>query len=256
MLLDFRYNHGQVFQPGLACLIKPRDANVTAVKELWDQAMLPCNLPLTILLGLVVVFWVFTLLGAIGMDSLDIDVGADVDLDVDADADVDVDGGVEGIGDIPAALLRLVNAGSVPVTVVLSILVLAMWTVSITLNYYFNPTRGVLLSAGFFFAALIVGVIATKIITQPLVPFMRRLKAAENAAPVIGEVGVVRSIEIDSKFGQVEVARPDGAPALLNARLGPDAEPASRGSTVAIISLDEATGVYLVRVLPDSPPIE
>jgi hypothetical protein len=220
------------------------------VKELWDQAILPCNLPLTILLGLVVVFWVFTLVGAVSMDSLDIDLDADVDVDAD------VDGGVEGIGDIPAAMLRMVNASSVPVTVVLSILVLAMWTASLLLNYYFNPGRSLLLSAGFFLAALILGVIATKILTQPLVPFMRRLKEAENAAPVIGEVGVVHSIDIDSKFGQVEVQRPDGAPALLNARLGPDAEPAPRGSTVAIISLDDATGVYLVRVLPSSPPID
>ena len=50
--------------------------------------------------------------------------------------------------------------------------------------------------------------------------------------------------------------RPDGAPALLNARLGPDAEPAPRGTTVAIVSLDETTGIYLARVLPHSPPIE
>lgn len=220
------------------------------MKELWDQAILPCNLPLTILLGLVVVFWLFTLIGAVGMDSLD------VDLDADMDVDADVDGGFEGIGDIPAALLRVVNANSVPVTVVLSILVLAMWIISLVLNYYFNPGHSILLSTGFFLAAFILGVIGTKILTQPLVPFMRRLKEAENAAPVIGEVGVVRSISIDSKFGQVEVARPDGAPALLNARIGPDAAPAPRGSAVAIVSLDETTGVYLVRVLPDSPPID
>ena len=96
----------------------------------------------------------------------------------------------------------------------------------------------------------VVGVIATKILTQPLVPLMRRIKEAENAAPVIGETGVVRSIEIDSKFGQIEVQREDGAPALLNARLGEDSTPLARGSTVVVISLDEKTGLYLVRELP------
>ena len=208
------------------------------MKELWDQAILPYNLPFTILLGLVVVFWLFTIIGAVGVDSLD------VDLDADADADF------SHLGDIPAAMLRVVNAGSVPVTIVLSILVLCLWLGSITLNYYFNPGQSGWLATGFIAAAFILGVLATKAITQPLVPLMRRLKQAEDAAPVIGCVGIVRSIRIDSEYGQVEVERPDGAPALLNARLGPHAEPAPRGTTVAILSMDEASGVYLVRALP------
>ncbi len=212
--------------------------------ELWEQAILPYNLPFTILLGLVVVFWVLTLIGAVGMDSLDgdLDVGGD-----DAGGD---------LGDIPAAMLRVVNAGFVPLTVVLSILILMMWIGSITLNYYFNPGQSWLLAGGFIMAAFVLAVVATKILTQPLVPLMRRLKEAENVAPVIGEVGIVRSIEMDSKFGQVEVERPGGASALLNARLGADAEPVPRGTSVAILSLDEATGLYLVRALPPVPPID
>ncbi|MES2658359.1 MAG: hypothetical protein V4689_07060 [Verrucomicrobiota bacterium] len=209
------------------------------MNELWEQAILPYNLPISILLGLVVLFWILTLVGAVGLDSLD------------ADADVDGD-----FGDIPAAMLRVVNAGMIPLTVVLSILILAMWISSIVLNFYFNPGQSGLVAFGFFLAAFVLGVIATKLITQPLVPFMRRLKEAENAAPVIGEVGVVRSIQIDSEYGQVEVERPDGAPALLNARLGIDAEPVPRGTQVAIISMDEKTGIYLARALPPVPPID
>lgn len=211
------------------------------MKEIWEQAILSYNLPITILLGLVIVFWLLTLIGAVGMDSLD----------VDADAEVDGD-----LGDIPAAMLRVVNAGFIPLTVVLSILILGMWISSIILNFYFNPGHSGFVALGFFLAAFVLGVIGTKLITQPLVPFMRRLKEAENAAPVIGEVGIVRSIQIDSDYGQVEVERPDGAPALLNARLGIDAEPVPRGTQVAIISMDEKTGVYLARALPPVPPID
>ena len=211
------------------------------MNELWEQATLPYNLPITILLGLVVLFWILTLVGAVGLDSLD----------VDADADVDGD-----LGDIPAAMLRVVNAGMIPLTVVLSLLILGMWIFSILLNFYFNPGHSWLVAFGFFLAAFVLGVIATKLITQPLVPFMRRLKEAENAAPVIGEVGIVRSIQIDSEYGQVEVERPGGAPALLNARLGINAEPVARGTEVAIISMDEKTGVYLARALPSVPPID
>lgn len=212
--------------------------------ELWEQAILPYNLPFTILLGLVVVFWLLTLVGAVGADSLDVDLDAGGD---DASGD---------IGDLPAALLRVVNAGFVPLTVVLSILILMMWIGSITLNYYFNPGQSWLLAGGFVVAAFVLAVIATKVLTQPLVPLMRRLKEAENVAPVIGEVGMVRSIQLDSKFGQVEVERPGGASALLNARLGDHAEPVPRGTPVAILSLDDATGLYLVRALPPVPSID
>lgn len=209
------------------------------MKELWEQALLPYNLPFTVLLGVVVLFWLLTLVGALGIDSLD--------------ADIDDAGEA---ADLPATMLRVVNAGSVPLTVVLSILVLAMWMATITLNYYFNPAGSILVALGFFVAAFVIGVIATKVITQPLVPFMRRLKESENAAPVIGEIGVVRSIDLDSKFGQVEVQRPDGAPALLNARLGPDSEPVPRGTEVAILAFDEPSGIYLVRPLPPTPSID
>lgn len=217
---------------------------VPSVMELWGQAILPYNLPFTLLLGLVVVYWMLTLLGAVGVDSLD--------------ANLDGGGNEAGgdLGDVPAAMLRVVNAGFVPLTVVLSILILMMWLGSITLNYYFNPGQSWLLAGGFLVLAFVLAVIATKILTQPLVPLMRKLKDAEDVAPVIGEVGIVRSIEMDSQYGQVEVERPGGATALLNARLGADAEAVPRGTPVVIISLDEPSGLYLARSLPPVPPIE
>jgi hypothetical protein len=236
-----RYKHGTHFRPGFACHAERISPKLPTVKELWEQAILPYNLPVTILLGLVVVFWILTLAGAVSADA-DLDAGVN-----DADAN---------LGDLPGAMLRIVNAGYVPLTVVLTILILMIWIGSIVLNFYFNPGGSLLIALGFFVAAFVLGVIATKIITQPLVPFMRRLKQAENAPPVIGEVGVVRSIQLDPTYGQVEVQRADGAPALLNARLGSDSEAVPRGTEVAIISFDEPSGVYLVRPLPPTPPID
>ncbi len=211
------------------------------MKELWEQAILSYNLPLTILLGLMVLFWLLTMLGAVGIDALDFDFDADVDGD---------------IGDVPAAMLRVVNAGLIPVTIVLSILVLLMWISAMILNFYLNPGHSWLLALGFFVASFILGVIGTKILTQPLVPLMKRLKDTETVAPVIGQIGVVRSMEMDSTYGQVEVQRADGAPAILNAKLGADSVAIPRGTQVAILSMDEKTGVYLTRAIPSAPEID
>lgn len=213
------------------------------MKELWEQAILPYNLPLTIALGAVVVFWLFTLLGAVGVDTFDVDL-----------PDEGAGGDPSQLGELPGALLRLVNAGLVPLTVVLSVLVLAVWMTAVTVNYYFNPDQSMILAGAYFLLALVVGVVLTKILTQPLVPLMRRLKEAENAKPVVGEVGTVRSIELSDRYGQVEVVRHDGAPAILNARLSDGSEPLPRGSEVVILSIDEASGVYLARPMPPMPP--
>lgn len=215
------------------------------MKELWHEAVLPYNLPLTILLGLMVLFWLFNLLGGIGTDSLDADLDADVDADMD---------GHIGVGGVVSTLFRSVNAGVFPLTIVLSILILMMWMAAILLNYYFNPDHKMSYAVGFVGAALLLGVIATKAVTQPLVPFMRRLKAAEDAPPVVGEIGVVRSIQLDSQYGQVEVIRTDGAPALLNARLEDGTGPLDRGTRVVIVGMDEKTGVYLAYSLSSTPP--
>jgi hypothetical protein len=210
------------------------------VKELWEQAILSYNLPLTILLGLVVVFWIFSLLGAVGMDALDIDLDADVD---------------GNLGDVPAAILRVVNPGLIPVTVVLSILVLLMWVSAMILNFYLNPAQSWVLALGYFLASFFLGFIGTRILTQPLVPLMKRLRDTEIVAPVIGQTGVVRSIEMDSTYGQVEVERADGAPAILNAKLSADSPAIPRGTQVVIVSRDEKSGVYLALAIPSDSEI-
>lgn len=216
------------------------------MKELWHEAIQPYNLPLTILLGLMVLFWLFNLLGGIGTDALDADLDADLDMDVD---------GHFGVGGALSTLLKSVNAGTFPLTILLSLMILMMWMAAILLNYYFNPEHKMTHAVGFAVAALLLGIVATKVVTQPLVPFMRRLKAAEDAPPVVGELGVVRSIQLDSEYGQVEVIRPDGAPALLNARLDDGSGPLVRGTQVVIVSMDEKTGVYLAYSLSSTPPV-
>lgn len=216
------------------------------MKELWHEAILPYNLPLTLLLGVMVLFWIVNLVGGLGTDLLDGDLDADVDGDIGAHF---------GIGGVMATFLKSVNAGTIPLTIGLSILILMMWMAAILLNYYFNPGHSTSVAVGFAFVALLLGLVATKAVTQPLVPFMRRLKAAEDAPPVVGEVGVVRSIQLDAEYGQVEVIRTDGAPAILNARLDDDCGPLPRGSRVIIFGMDEKTGVYLASSFSSTPTV-
>ncbi len=211
------------------------------MSELLEQALLPFNLPLTIALCLVVLFWLVVLLGFMGSDSLDVDLTPEV-------------GDADGFS-LPEMIGKLTNAADIPVTIILSLYVLFLWISSILGNYYLNPMQSNLIGFAILGGGLIASLFFTKVITQPFVPIMRRMKDSEKAPPVIGQSGVVKSIEVDGKFGQVLVEREGGAPALLICKTSSGATPIPRGTEVLVIDHDDADNHYIVRMIsPTSNP--
>ena len=206
------------------------------MKEIWEQAILSYNLPLTILLGGVFLFWIVSLLGV-----------GDVDTDVDVDFDADMDGDAHGGGAF-GFILRLVNAQDIPVMLVLSLLSLFMWTISIASNFYFNPSQSGGLALLYFLGNFVLSVLLVKWVTQPLRPFFRSIKNdQEHQEPLIGSAGVVKSRTLDSQFGQCEVVRPKGAPALLNCCLPEGSAPLTRGDQILVIDYDEKNKKFVVK---------
>jgi hypothetical protein len=213
------------------------------VKEIWEQAILAHNLPLTILLGFVIIFWLLAVLGTVDIDSLDVDF----DMDTDIDGDFDTDVTPSNIGFLGGPM-KFVNATDVPVMMVLSLLTLFMWVISILSNAAFNPGHSGLIAGGLIVGNLIVSGILVKIITQPLIPFFKAFKKGENDdEPVIGRIGTVKSRVIDSKYGQVEVPRNNGAPAIVNCRMADGHSPLVRGTQVLVFDKDNEKTLFIVR---------
>jgi len=87
-----------------------------------------------------------------------------------------------------------------------------------------------------------------KAITKPFIPFFKAFKKGENDdEPVIGRIGIVKSKLIDSKYGQPEVPRQHGSPAIVNARMADGHSPLTRGSQVLIFDNDKENNLFLVR---------
>lgn len=207
---------------------------IATVKEIWEQAIRAHNMPLTVLLGVVFLFWVVSLL-----------TGGDIDADMDVD--VDVDTGVDTHG-LTSGILRLVNAQDVPLTLVISVLTLFMWGISIVSNYYLNPNENGWVAFGLFLLNFIISVLLVKAVTQPLRPFFRALKNdQEHKEPLIGSAGHVKSRVLDGHFGQCEIVRPKGAPALLNCRLAEGEEAMVRDEEILVIGYDDKTQKYIVK---------
>lgn len=206
------------------------------MKEIWEQATLGYNLPLTLLLGLILIFWMISLLGL-----------GDVGLDAEVDLDVDASGAGESASAL-GFLLRIVNAQDIPLMLILSLLSMFMWSFALASNFHFNPDQKPWLALVFLLPNFILSVLLVKVITQPLRPMFRSITVdQEHHEPLIGSGGHVKSRVLDETFGQCEVARPNGAPALLNCRLSEGAEPLVRGKEILVIGYDEDSRKFIVK---------
>ncbi len=57
----------------------------------------------------------------------------------------------------------------------------------------------------------------------------------------------MKSRVIDSKYGQIEVPRDHGAPAIVNSRMADGHSPLMRGTEVLIFDKDEDKTLFIVR---------
>ena len=216
----------------------------------------------TIPLGVVIAYWLFVLLGALDINLLgdaDVDGHGHTDLDVGghghagghldghghvhadghghghghgdhhADAgDGDADADAEHVGGF-AGLIQALGLGGVPLTVMLSILILASW------GFCLAATE--ILGAGGWQAvvaplvALGLAVPVTGILIRPLRRFFLSL-AAPRHRDLLGKMCTITTLRVDERYGQAEVA--DGGAGLIVQVRSSDADHFSRGDRALI----------------------
>jgi hypothetical protein len=171
----------------------------------------------TILLGVVVVYWLFVLLGA-----LDIDLLGDADLDGHGHADLHLDGHghVDGHGhhhhgdaESPGGLAGLIQSlglGGVPVTLTLSVLILAAWGFCLGALELLGSAGWTRVAAPLLSLALAVPV--TAVLVRPLRRFYATF-AAPSHRDLLGKLCTITTLRVDERYGQAEVE--DGAAGLL-----------------------------------------
>jgi hypothetical protein len=212
------------------------------VKEIWQLATSPGILPATLLLIPILLYWI---IGACGVFQLDLDGVDPTSLDTNGDGHTDHHDGP--LANIMSGMMRLVNASDIPLMVVITLLVIFLWTCLMIAHHLFgtSPLPGWSLTLGAFTASLLL----TRITTPPLRPFFRALKKdSELHVPIVGRTGVVRTHELTASHGQIEVPDPIG-PMLLNARLKPGSPPLKKGDEVIIFEYDPERSLYFVKAI-------
>ena len=179
--------------------------------EFFKELITLANLPVTIMMGMVVLYWLMVILGVLGMDAIDLDLGMDADLDFDPGLDASPDG-------MFSEALTFMHMGEVPAMIVGSIVVFFMWILTVLSNHYINSEQNLLFAFLFIVPNLLISLIATKALIWPFVNIFKSDQTmVETRENMIGLTGAVMTSVVNDKFGQIEI-QIDGPPVVINAR--------------------------------------
>jgi hypothetical protein len=208
--------------------------------ELLDAAFSPVNLLPTLLLTIVLVYWVFVMVGLLDLHIVDLH------LDVHAESHHDVDVHVDGL-DVSFLnnALAFFNLGHIPLMVFLSFLILPMWILSILANYYTGNTQ-IWLSFAFLLPNLVVSLFVAKILTMPFIKVFSALSKENDIDEiVIGKMCTILIPASEDKIGQASV-KIDGAPLMLNIKTTAG-KMLEKGKSGLVIDYNSDRNIYTVE---------
>jgi hypothetical protein len=208
------------------------------VFELFQAAIAPHQVLLTLLLALVVCYWLLVILGAMDFETdLPDDLG---------DGDIDQGHGLN-TGGAWLTAGRFFGFSQVPIVVWLSFLILFMWFFSLVLNQKWNPTTSTLQAFILLLPNLAISTIATKLVTIPVAKLFKAMADADTEAEeVVGRTGTICSIEADETYGQLEITA-NGAPLLINVRTRSGSFP--KGNQAQITAAGPDNAFYFIEII-------
>ena len=178
--------------------------------EFVDAALSFPAVLLSVLLAIVVIYWLLVLIGTLDVEIGDLDLG-------------------DGIG-----------LGGVPVTVTVSVLTVVAWFVSLSgtvlLTDFSTPIR-VIAGIGVLVIAIVAGLIAARLVAVPL----RRLYITGGEASrndFVGRECVIRTGRVTDDFGQAEVTADDGSSGGRSRCARPAQHELDAGHTALIFDYD------------------
>ena len=213
--------------------------NVINMTEIMHESMLWVNMPYTALLGLVLLYWLLVILGALDINLGDFDLFSDIESDVDAEVVMEA-GWLMGV-------LQFLNLGQVPTMIVASFLIVSLWTGSMILNHYWN-VPATWISFFLFIPNFVLAGVVTHFCARPFARLFRELNhQGVEKLPMTGRIGKVITSEVNDHFGQVEIET-GGAPLVISAR-AVDGETYTKGDSVVVVEALDSESSYRVKFL-------
>lgn len=211
------------------------------MSELIQFAISGGNIIPTLLLILIVLYWLTVIIGVLDFDFLDIDLDVDVDIDVDVGVDIDV-------GDAAGpfyAILAFLKVGNLPIMFVLSVLVLNFWIIGM-LMYYIPIDPGGLINTLLLLPALILSTLLTKVEFLPVREFIKKSSAKNHSEyDVIRKLCKLKCDVSNDRLGQAELDR-DGASLIINVKPEFEEEIFLKNEIACVFRKDDEKNIYYI----------
>ncbi len=189
----------------------------------------------TLILALCSVYWLVAVLGVVDLDILDLDV---------PEGDFD---NATGANALAGFLLKL-GLNGVPLTIIISFIALFGWFICYFAVHFSFP----LIPDGFLeyivglpilIGSLYIAVLITAQVIKPLRPFFNSLNK-NTVKNVLGQTAIVRSLRLDSDFGEVFLE--DGGAGLIFKARTLNNETYKKGDRVVLLEFLKDRHVYRV----------
>lgn len=193
-------------------------------------------------MAMIGVYWTLVVLGALGIDLIPFEGG-----EAGGDGDIDVDSTVSA-----GPLSESLALGTVPVTVVLSLIVLKGWTLSMLLQGFLGGLLGSFLyGIPFTFGGLLVVFVLslwlTTLSVRPLRPFFI-IHTVTGGASLVGQLVRIESSRVTPTFGIAIYEHPDSSDITLNV-VCREGLALAQGDQAVLTDYDQERGVYAVAPL-------
>ncbi|MDQ6991922.1 MAG: hypothetical protein Q9M31_00470 [Mariprofundus sp.] len=188
-------------------------------------------------LVVVIGYWLLAITGTFDLDSFDVGV------DIDVDTDVNSLGGMAG-------LLTTLGLTGVPITIVISLLLLNAW-ISCYFLSLFVPTFPqfilfiqITIHIVIAIVSFIVSILCTATMLRPLRGLFRKVHQLPKSVSLLGATCRIRSSRVDDLFGEAE-CQYEGASLIIKVRTTGN-DTFSAGDRVVLIEHDEGNDFFKV----------
>ena len=194
----------------------------------------------TFLLIIILCYWLMALVGVVDIELFDADIDIDLDIDMemqtDFETEVSVDPNAEGLGGIAGFMLNWGLTG-VPVTVVISLLIVTSWLICylvVSILFPLIPFGFIkyTIGAGLLFVCFGLSIPLTAWSIRPFKGFFITHNAVKKET-LIGQECEVRTGKVTATFGQ-GILEDGGAGMILDIRAD-ESKNIKKGDTVILI---------------------
>lgn len=196
--------------------------------QLFSESLKAPTLPATILLLIVLVYWLVNLLGIVDFD------GGDADVDGSSENDTNLSG-------------KILDFGDMPFTITISFFALFLWMGTVLSNHYLSNSS-MLLGIAVLVPNLLLSFVLTKMVAKPigkLFKFLNNKSEIEGTSDFSGSVCTVNIGADDVHIGQAEINK-DGDCFRINIKTS-ESKVLKKGQTALLVEYFPSKGYYLAE---------